>query len=147
MTLLPGDCLREMTSDRRPLVKKFYQAHRTHMRVPAGASCWVAGCNEIEAALCLVPVEDGHWLTGLLVTPAMRNRGLASQLITHARACRNGPIWLFCDPALAGFYMKLGFSEPAILPHSLRDRLQRYNRHKRLISLCHDNARATCPIS
>ncbi|WP_434157911.1 GNAT family N-acetyltransferase [Stutzerimonas stutzeri] len=117
------------------------------MRVPAGASCWVAGCSEIEAALCLVPVENGHWLTGLLVAPAMRNRGLASRLIGYARARRDGPVWLFCDPVLACFYLNLGFSEPVSLPDSLADRLQRYNRNKRLIPLCHDNVRATCPIS
>jgi GNAT superfamily N-acetyltransferase len=143
--LLRGDFLRELPPECRPLLRKFYQAHHSHMRIPAGARCWVAGRGEISAALCLVPVRDGSWLTGLLVAPSMRHIGLASRLVAHARRCNEGPIWLFCEPGLAGFYLQLGFSEPADLPATLADRLQRYNRNKTLISLCHENLDARCP--
>lgn len=137
------DCLRELPADCRPLIDKFYRAHRSHMRVPAGARCWVAGHGgEISGALCLLAIANGHWLTGLLVSPARRNQGLASKLLAYARARSPGPLWLFCDPRLAIFYERMGFRTTVVLPESLADRLLRYNQSKTLIALVHENPRS-----
>ena len=125
------DQLRLLPSAYRPLLNKFYRAHRSPMRVPPGAACWVAGSSEIVAALCLSPVEHGHWLTGLLVAPEQRNKGLAARLVTHALEKNSGPVWLFCAPELIPFYRRL---DPQ-LPDPLSARLQRYNRHKTLVAL------------
>ena len=133
--------LRQLPTESRPLLKKFYRAHRSHMRVPANARGWVAEYSGIVAGLCLTPVEHGHWLTGLLVAPKQRNQGLAQRLVKRALAGCDGPVWLFCEPKLSGFYMQLGFHESARLPESLACRLQRYNRNKTLLALCHDNER------
>ncbi|MFL7920479.1 hypothetical protein, partial [Escherichia coli] len=54
----------------KPLLVKFYRTHHNRNRVRPEASCWVARCGEIIAGLCLTPVADGHFLTGLLVSPA-----------------------------------------------------------------------------
>ena len=120
-------------------MSKFYRAHRSHMRVFPGARCWVAGRGTIDAGLCLLAVDDGHWLTGLLVTPVRRNQGLASQLVAYARIHSPGPVWLFCDPALAGFYERLGFRRATASPEQLADRLIRYNRTKTLVAFVHEN--------
>jgi GNAT superfamily N-acetyltransferase len=134
--------LRQLPADCRPLLNRFYRAHRSHMRVPEGARCWVAGNTAIVAGLCLTAVGGGHWLTGLLVTPDLRNQGLARRLIARAMSDSDGPVWLFCDPKLKAFYQQLGFIEPAsVLPEALAARLQRYNRNKALMALRHDNKR------
>lgn len=133
------DCIRELPAECRPLMNKFYRAHRSPMRAPAGARCWVLGDRDIEAGLCLLAIDNGHWLTGLLVSPARRNRGLASALLAHARARCHGPVWLFCDPQLSDFYKRLGFQPAWALPEPLGNRLLRYNQHKTLIALVHDN--------
>ncbi len=137
--------VRQLPAESTPLLKKFYRAHRSHMRVPAAARCWVAGYSEIVAGLCLTSVEHGHWLTGLLVAPGQRNQGLGRRLVKHALARCEGPVWLFCEPKLAGFYLPLGFHEGAVLPESLACRLQRYNRTKTLLALCHDNEGPAMP--
>jgi GNAT superfamily N-acetyltransferase len=134
--------LRQLPAECRLLLNKFYRAHRSHMRVPAGARCWIAGNTEIVAGLCLTGIGDGHWLTGLLVAPGQRNQGLARRLVAQALSDNEGPVWLFCDPKLKAFYQQLGFSEPvSALPEALAARMQRYNRNKALIALWHDNKR------
>lgn len=137
--------VRQLPAESMPLLKKFYRAHRSHMRVPGAACCWVAEHSGIVAGLCLTPVEHGHWLTGLLVAPGQRNQGLAQRLVTQVLTRCEGPVWLFCEPKLASFYLQLGFYEGPALPESLACRLQRYNRTKTLLALCHDNERPAMP--
>ena len=130
--------LRQLPDLCRPLLNKFYRAQRSHMRVPPGARCWVAGYPEIVAALCLSRVENGYWLTGLLVAPQQRKKGIGGNLVARAVSESDGPVWLFCAPDLIPFYLQLGFSESTGLPDALAARLQRYNRHKTLAALRHD---------
>jgi GNAT superfamily N-acetyltransferase len=143
---MPEFHLRQLPAECRPLLNKFYRAHRSHMRVPAGACCWVAENTDIVAGLCMTRIADGRWLTGLLVAPNQRNQGLAKRLVARALAASEGAVWLFCEPKLIRFYQQLGFSEPAMLPGSLASRLQRYNRNKTLVALWHENERAVCPL-
>jgi GNAT superfamily N-acetyltransferase len=121
----------------RPLLDKFYRAHRSPMRAPAGAQAWVARRQDILAALCLSAVDGGHWLTGLLVAPAERRQGLSSRLLKQALAQTAGPVWLFCHPQLVDFYQRLGFAQTLQLPPSLAERLTRYQRHKQLVAMAH----------
>jgi len=134
-TSMLDEQLRLLPSEYKPLLNKFYRAHRSHMRVPPGARCWVAGSTEIVAALCLSSIENGHWLTGLLVAPEQRKKGLGTRLVAKAVSESSGPVWLFCAPELMPFYRQLGFSESPKLPESLAARLQRYNRRKTLVAL------------
>lgn len=127
--------LRLLPADRRQLLNKFYRAHRSRMRVPADARCWVIGFADIIGGLCLSRVAEGHWLTGLMVAPSQRNKGLAKRLVTQALTSCNGPVWLLCEPKLRDFYQPLGFDEPTVLPDTLKSRLQRYSRNKTLIAL------------
>lgn len=119
----------------RPLLDKFYRAHRSPMRAASDAQLWVARAPQIIGGLCLTPVADGRWLTGLLVDPAWRGQAVASRLIEQALLQQPGPTWLFCHPDLLGFYQRSGFVETALLPPALADRLARYQRSKALLAM------------
>ncbi|MGE6386066.1 GNAT family N-acetyltransferase [Pseudomonas sp. NPDC078416] len=119
----------------RPLLEKFYRAHRSPMRARGEAQVWVARRPDIIGALCLTPVAGGHWLTGLFVAPDERGRGVAPGLIAAALTSVEGNVWLFCEPELSGFYQRLGFVETLQLPQELAARLARYQQTKRLIAL------------
>ncbi|MBA1274236.1 GNAT family N-acetyltransferase [Stutzerimonas azotifigens] len=119
----------------RPLLDKFYRTQRSAMRTPAQAALWVARTPDIVAGLCLSAVEDGHWLTGLLVAETHRRAGIASALMSRAAESVEGNLWLFCHPNLSAFYVRHGFANCTQLPDSLANRLERYSRHKKLIAL------------
>lgn len=119
----------------RPLLDKFYRAHRSGMRVRGQA--WVAKEGEIVGALSLTPLAGGHWLTGLFVAPRWRGRGVAAGLLETAIAATSCDIWLFCEPGLIGFYRQTGFVETADLPPELSSRLSRYRQTKPLVALCY----------
>ena len=118
-----------------PLMNKFYRAHQSSMKASKDAQLWVARQEAIIAGLCLRPVAHGYWLTGLFVAPALRGQGVAGELVRGATATCEGPVWLFCDPELQGFYENLGFSLDVDLPHALHERLVRYQRNKAMIAL------------
>ncbi|MFJ3481979.1 GNAT family N-acetyltransferase [Pseudomonas sp. NPDC090202] len=119
----------------RPLLDKFYRAHRAGMRARGEAQIWVAKDREIVAALNLTPVAGGHWLTGLFVAPERRGRGIAARLVQVATEDVEGCVWLFCDAALADFYARMGFAETTVMPQALADRLARYRQTKALIAM------------
>lgn len=127
--------IRQLPPELQPLLNKFYRGHRSHMRAPADASYWVAGYPDIVAGLCLADVADGKWLTGLLVAPDQRGRGLASCLVSRALIACEGAVWLFCEPKIMRFYQQLGFSFAQTLPAPLASRLERYNRRKTLMAM------------
>lgn len=122
----------------QPLLAKFYRAHNSRNRIRSEAVCWVARRGDIVGGLCLTPVAQGHFLTGLLVTPPERSRGIGAQLVHNAVASSAGPVWLFCKPELVEFYSRLGFSVANCLPATLADRLTRYRSSKTLIALQND---------
>lgn len=129
-----------LTATERPLLNKFYKAHGSSMRASENGTAWVARTREIVAALNLAPVPGGHWLTGLLVAPAWRNRQVARQLVEQACQGAEGSIWLFCHPDLQGFYERLGFVIDETLPATLGDRLARYRRSKPLLAMARDQS-------
>ncbi len=118
-----------------PLLDKFYREQRSPMRAPKHAALWVARAPEIIAGLCLSSIEDGFWLTGLLVARAHRRAGIASTLLTRVQESVDGDLWLFYHPNLEGFYARRGFASCTHLPAPLADRYQRYSRHKQLVAL------------
>lgn len=106
------------------------------MKVRSHHQVWALKGEEIEACLCIQPVEGGYWLTNLLVASQLRSQGRATALLAFVRAQVEGPIWLFCNPALMNFYRSVGYIECVTLPESLADRLNRYRRTKHLTALC-----------
>lgn len=124
----------------RPLLDKFYRAHRSSMRTGNDDVLWVARHAGIVAGLCLKPLTDGHWLTGLFVAPQERHQAVGSNLVRQALSQTPGQVWLFCHPDLADFYRRLDFQPCTHLPESLADRLVRYSRTKPLLSLYRPSA-------
>ncbi|WP_369987653.1 GNAT family N-acetyltransferase [Pseudomonas xanthosomatis] len=134
-TLLPGL--------QRRLLEQFYRQHGSRMRAAGEGVQWVARSGEIVGGLNLVPVAGGHWLTGLFVAPSQRGLRVGSQLIEAALQATPGPVWLFCEPQLAPFYARLGFSNAERLPEALASRLARYQRSKPLVALVRGQSSAT----
>ena len=119
-----------------PLLDKFYRAQRSAMRIGRAERVWVARSDgDVIAGVCLTPLAQGYWLTGLLVAPAQRNAGLAAALLRQVRSQLQGPIWLFCHPDLQGFYERSGYGPCEELPEALADRLMRYRQHKALLAM------------
>lgn len=106
------------------------------MRVKDAGQVWVVRDTQIRAGLCLRPIADGHWLTGLLVEADKRRSGIASRLLDDVRARVAGPLWLFCEPALGDFYRARGYCDCHQLPPALASRLARFARSKTLLALC-----------
>lgn len=129
-----------LSATERPLLNKFYKAHGSAMRASDAGECWVARSEGIIAGLNLTVVPGGYWLTGLLVAPDWRQRGVARVLVDTA--CRDRRTWLFCHPDLQGFYERLGFVASEDLPQALVDRLARYRRSKPLVAMGRDQSSA-----
>jgi N-acetylglutamate synthase-like GNAT family acetyltransferase len=135
---------RQLPVPLKPLVDTFYRSQRSAMRAKAGEQIWVGENTEIVAALCLQKVEQGHWLTSLLVAPTLRGQGVARQLVEAALAECTTPVWLFCHPDLCNFYQRLGFTPTTDMPQVLAERLARYRRSKGLLTLTrHPSANLT----
>lgn len=132
-TTLPT--LQQLPRELLPLANRFYRSHHRGMKANGQQQIWALRAPDICASLCLQPVETGHWLTALLVAPAMRAQGLGTQLLDQVRAEVDGPIWLFCAPPLTSFYQRSGYQPAGHLPESLNSRLQRYQRSKSLVAL------------
>lgn len=124
----------------RPMLARFYRAHRSAMRCKGLAQAWVIKDPVIIAALCLTPVYGGHWLTGLFVAPERRGQGLAARLIEAATDEVEGKVWLFCDPEMEDFYRRVRFERMSLLtqrlPEALAVRFTTYTRTKPLIAMC-----------
>ena len=118
-----------------PLMNKFYRRHQSSMKAVRDAQLWVGKRDEIVAALCLRPMAEGLWLTGLLVDPACRGQGVAAALMAEALATVAQPVWLLCHPDLREFYQGNGFSANPPLPYALAERLLRYSRSKPMIAM------------
>lgn len=126
----------QLTDLQRPLLAGFYREQRSTMRASGEGQLWVARRNgTIVAGLNLNAVAEGHWLTGLLVAHEQRRGGIGSALLGHVLKAETRPVWLFCEPGLAGFYQRMGFLETDRLPEQLKSRLGRYQRSKSLLAM------------
>jgi len=123
-----------------PLANRFYRQYQRGTKANRQHHIWVIReqnhqQDHILCCGCLQPVDDGYWLTSLLVAPEHRRRRLASALLLHVRKQYSGPIWLFCAPDLKELYLQAGYQSASALPEALAARLARYQRHKPLIAL------------
>lgn len=120
------------------LLSKFYRRHASRMRINPEAEAWVVRNPEIIAGLCLTSIAGGYWLTGLFVAPEHRKHGVAQHLLQRIKQSHStSPIWLFCHPDLIGFYQHTGFRITEQLPEQLKNRLSRYQKHKKLVAMQH----------
>ncbi|TVP92267.1 MAG: N-acetyltransferase [Pseudomonadaceae bacterium] len=127
--------IEKLPSIEHPLVNRFYKAQGSKMRARGQHQVWVLRDPDICCALCLEPVAEGFWLTSLCTALERRQQGLARQLLQACLTAGNRPVWLFCSPEVAPLYQACGFKFTEQLPHALGQRLQRYQRHKRLLAM------------
>lgn len=65
--------------------------------------------SQIAGIAQVKPYRDCREFGSLVVLPAFRKRGIASQLIQHCLAHEQGPIYLMCERKMESFYNAQGF--------------------------------------
>ncbi len=63
------------------------------------------------ATVTVVRAPFGCLLTAVATAPEQQGRGAATRLLQGVLGGCAGPVWLFCRPAVRGFYERLGFAE------------------------------------
>lgn len=125
--------VQRLAKNQHALLRKFYRAHKSPMKITQNSEVWVVRAPAIIAGVCLSPVDNGYWLTSLYTAAKHRRLGVARLLIKHLQTVyQESPIWLFCHPDLHDFYHALHFTEAQHLPAALSQRLARYQQHKTL---------------
>lgn len=122
--------------ERIPLVNRFYQAENSPHRAGRHELVLVAyEESQILAALRVKLVKHHQLVTGLVVTPAHRRRGLARALLKQL--CQmpresNNPYYAFIEPYLWPLYQGCGFkhSQQAMLPELLLAQLKSLQKNK-----------------
>lgn len=112
------------------IAEKFYQQQRYHASFMGNDNCFVAKLNnDIVGAVIVSTINQHHLLHALVVRPAQRRQGIASQL---AKQCisNNTPLYCFADKSLKSFYLRLSFKQLEIcqLPHALAKRYSSYSK-------------------
>jgi N-acetylglutamate synthase-like GNAT family acetyltransferase len=139
--------LEDLQFDRRqglnlPLANAFYKRVDKRLKARADEVVWTASWQgSTLAALRLRPLPSGeHLVTGVLVDPQYRCRGIARQLLQVASVDFSRRFtYLFCEPQLAPLYLQVGFQqvEKDAMPDPLVGRWQAYQRKTpELIAMC-----------
>ena len=73
--------------------------------------------------------DGSHELASLAIIPEYQGQGIGSALTSELLKGEIGVVYLFCRPALRGYYVKFGFQQipPAELPLTMR-RIHRFAR-------------------
>jgi predicted GNAT family N-acyltransferase len=116
-----------------PLANAFYKRVDKRLKARANEVVWTARDGDADlAALRLRPLPSGEQLlTGVLVAPDFRCRGIAGKLLQVASVdFSRTATYLFCEPQLAPLYSRVGFRqvEKSHLPDALVGRWQAYQR-------------------
>ena len=97
-----------------PIANQFYKRVDKRLKAKSHDIVWLSMWESSAiAALRLRPLEGGeHLVTGVLVDPEWRCRGVASALLKAARVdfSRNYT-YLFCEPQLMPLYQMVGFEQ------------------------------------
>jgi len=130
-----------------PLANQFYKRVDKRLKARADEIVWLAYLDgQAVAALRLRALVSGeHLITGVLVDPNWRCRGVAHALLQAARIdfSRNYT-YLFCEPQLAPLYTKVGFTlvQKSEMPDPLIGRWQAYQRKTpELVAMCYRQSR------
>jgi len=122
-----------------PLVARLYKAY-----YPSGKAkkdeLIIAGYsdNQLTSVVRFRSVEQYRLLTGMLVVPEHREKGLGHQLMTY---CEEQVLinqdFCFAYQHLESFYGQHGFQlvEPQQLPNSLKNLFERYSQTKKLVPM------------
>lgn len=127
-----------------PLVQKLYKQHYPSAKAKKDELIFVAYChNELCAVVRFKKIDKWRLLTGMLVIPSYRGRGVAHLLIQKCNELiLNNHDYCFAFEHLVPFYGQHGFSivEHKDLPNPLGHLFERYcNSGKRLIAMKFSN--------
>ncbi|UTA47861.1 GNAT family N-acetyltransferase [Simiduia sp. 21SJ11W-1] len=126
-----------------PIANQFYKRVDKRLKARADDVVWTAQHQgQTVAALRLRPLPTGdHLLTGVLVDPEFRTRGIAKRLLAEASIdFSRRYLYLFCEPQLAPLYNTAGFVQvqKIDMPDHLVGRWQAYQRKTpELIAMCY----------
>nr|WP_159063746.1 GNAT family N-acetyltransferase [Thaumasiovibrio occultus] len=114
-----------------PLVNKLYKSHYSAGKANKSDTIWVAK-NEAEwcATVKFNPIEEGYFLSGLLVVPEYRGQGVGEALVQHVLTEFNSTCFCFAYSYLEAYYTQLGFITvtEGSLPLALQQRFDRYTK-------------------
>lgn len=125
-----------------PLASAFYKQQGKRQLPRRGECVWtVSLAGQTLGALRLRPLPGGEsLLTGLLVDPHWRCRGLAGALLQQAASdYSRGFTYLFCEPQYLPLYQRAGFVQTACdqMPEALVRHWQAYQRKTpALVAMC-----------
>lgn len=97
-----------------PIANGFYKRVDKRLKARPDEVVWTAQyAGQTVAALRLRPLPSGeHLVTGVLVDPALRCRGIARSLLQQASIdFSRRYTYLFCEPQLAPLYNAVGFEQ------------------------------------
>ncbi|MDF2156143.1 GNAT family N-acetyltransferase [Vibrio sp. CAU 1672] len=130
MTINDTLIIEELDPVKLPLVKKLYKAHYPSGKAKKDEQILIAKQNgQIAALLRLKCVEQYRLLTGMLVVPEARGRGVGDALLDYCEnKVFNNHDFCFAFSYLEHYYSKHGFKPIEIqdLPNSLRLAFLRY---------------------
>lgn len=122
-----------------PLVARLYKAY-----YPSGKAkkdeLIIAGYfdNQLTSVVRFRSVEQYRLLTGMLVVPEHREKGLGHHLMTYCEEqVLTNQDFCFAYQHLESFYGQHGFQlvEPQQLPNSLKNLFERYSQTKKLVPM------------
>ncbi|PSW59288.1 GNAT family N-acetyltransferase [Photobacterium leiognathi] len=131
---------RQLDPIRLPVVNKIYKDFYPAGKAKRDESIWVAESNNsIVASVRFKSIDDVQLLTGMLVTPEYRLKGIANELIkaSHSQIMQK-TCYCFAFQELEKLYQKSGFVtiEAEALPNNIKQRFFRYaNSGKHLIPM------------
>ncbi len=104
--------------------------------------------QEIIAAVRVRPIGPYQLLTGMLVHPEYRGKGIAHQMmLSLATTFANTPSFLFALPHLCDFYRQHGFESDQQVPAEIHALFKRYsNQGKTLCLMRHHSAKLHSPL-
>lgn len=131
---------RQLDPIRLPLVNKLYKDFYPAGKAKRDECIWVAeDNNRIIASVRFKLIDDVQLLTGMLVLPEYRLKGIANELIqaTYSQI-QQKTCYCFAFQELENLYQKSGFDTIEIekLPYNIKQRFLRYaNSGKKLIPM------------
>lgn len=118
---------------RLPLLKKMYKQHYPSTKVKAEETIIVGQLNQaLVGVVRLRKVDQYRLLTGMLVVPEHRSKGLASKLLDYCTRQQHldNSVYCFAYAHLTNLYHKHGFKEITLddTPGALNQLYLRYSR-------------------
>lgn len=122
-----------------PLVARLYKSYYPSGKAKKDELILVGYIEQqITSVVRFRHIEEYRLLTGMLVVPDLREKGLGHQLMTHCeQLVLTQHDFCFAYQHLESFYAQHGFQtvEPQQLPNSLKNLFERYSQTKRLIPM------------